>query len=94
MFCDDVGEFIIPQTLAYQFNKLLRDIGLPHIRFHDLRHSAATLLLSMGVPMKAVQEILGHSNYLTTANVYGHMLQEVGEEAMTKFDDFFRQQSQ
>ena len=47
--------------------------GLRHIRFHDLRHSCASLLLSNGVPMKQIQEWLGHSDFSTTANVYAHL---------------------
>ena len=43
------------------------------IRFHDLRHSCASLLLSRGIPMKAIQEWLGHSNFSTTANLYAHL---------------------
>ena len=50
----------------------MKNNGLRHIRFHDLRHSCASLLLSKGVPMKAIQEWLGHSTYSTTANFYAH----------------------
>ena len=46
---------------------------MKHIRFHDLRHSCASLLLAKGVPMKAIQEWLGHSNFSTTANLYAHL---------------------
>ena len=63
------------------------------MRLHDLRHSAATLLLSMGVPMKVVQELLGHSNFSTTANVYLHVLPTMQQEAMSKMDEFLRHQS-
>ena len=62
------------------------------LRFHDLRHSAATLLLSMGVPAKVVQEILGHSTFGTTMNRYSHVLPTMQQEAMDKMDSFFRQQ--
>ena len=55
------------------FRLLLKNNGLRHIRFHDLRHSCASLLLSKGVPMKAIQEWLGHSTYSTTANFYTHL---------------------
>src|SRR5947209_18911874 len=58
-----------------------------------LRHSAATLLLSMGVSMKVVQELLGHSSFSTTANVYSHVLPSMQQEAMDKMDALFRQQS-
>ncbi len=59
---------------------------LPRLRYHDLRHSAATLLLAQGVPMKTVQEILGHSNFSTTANVYAHVLPAMKQEAAAQMD--------
>jgi integrase len=62
---------------------------LPQIWFHDLRHSAATIMLSNGVPMKVVQEILGHSNFSTTANVYAHVLPAMQKEAAAKMDELF-----
>ncbi len=92
VFPNDEGGFIIAKTLRRRWYRLLQEIGLPRIHFHDLRHSAATILLSMGVPMKVVQQILGHSNYGITANIYGHVLPEMQEEAMNKMDAFFRQQ--
>ena len=53
---------------------VLKKAGLPEIRFHDLRHSAATLLLSEGVHSKVVQEMLGHSTISMTMDVYSHVL--------------------
>lgn len=94
VFPNTYGDFLLPQTLYKQFARLLKDLGLPHMRFHDLRHSTATLLLSMGVPMKVVQELLGHSNFSTTANVYSHVLPSMQQEAMDKMDALFRQHSQ
>ena len=47
--------------------------GLPRMRFHDLRHSCASLLLANGVPLKQIQEWLGHSDFSTTANIYAHL---------------------
>ncbi|MEG2015730.1 MAG: site-specific integrase, partial [Oscillospiraceae bacterium] len=53
--------------------KLLKQNNLPHIRFHDLRHSCASLLIANGYSMKDIQEWLGHSDIQTTANVYAHL---------------------
>ena len=62
------------------------------IRFHDLRHSAATLLLGMGVHPKIVQEILGHSNIAMTMNVYSHVLPSMQQDAMSKLNLAFKEQ--
>lgn len=61
VFCNRYGGFLSPAVLLHQFSSLLKNAGLPHMRFHDLRHSAATILLSMGVSATVVQELLGHS---------------------------------
>ena len=88
VFPDDDGDFVIAETLVRRFHKLLREIGLPRIRFHDLRHSAATLLLGMGVPAKVVQELLGHSTISITMDVYSHVLPAMHKDAMDKMDAF------
>lgn len=70
---DEMGTLISPHYLTSAFPKLLAKNNLRHIRFHDLRHSCASLLLANGVPMKQIQEWLGHSDFSTTANVYAHL---------------------
>ena len=72
-----------------QMKILLEKADLPDIRFHDLRHSAATLLLSMGVHPKVVQEILGHSEISMTLDTYSHVLPTMQKEAMDGLNDFF-----
>ena len=59
------------------------------MRFHDLRHSAATLLLAMGVHVKVVQELLGHSTVAITLNVYAHVLPSLQQDAMDKLSGLF-----
>ena len=61
------------QEWSANFGKLLEQNGLRHIRFHDLRHSCASLLLANDVPLKQIQEWLGHSDISTTANIYSHL---------------------
>lgn len=70
---DEMGTLISPNYLTTTFPKLLKKNNLRKIRFHDLRHSCASLLLANGVPMKQIQEWLGHSDFSTTANVYAHL---------------------
>ena len=64
----------------------LRRAGLPHTRFHDLRHACATLLLLQGVELKVVQEILGHASISTTGNIYAHVLQSLKRGAADSMD--------
>lgn len=70
---DPMGSLLTPNYISGSFPKLLEKHGLRRIRFHDLRHSCASLLLSNGVPMKQIQEWLGHSDFSTTANIYAHL---------------------
>ncbi|MBQ8959916.1 MAG: site-specific integrase [Ruminococcus sp.] len=70
---DSTGKLLRPNYISTQFGKLLKENGFRHIRFHDLRHTCASLLLKNGVPMKAIQEWLGHSTFEVTANIYAHL---------------------
>ena len=74
VFVDEMGERIKPDYLTKFFPTFIKRHGFPiHMRFHDLRHSCASLLLANGVPLKQIQEWLGHSDFSTTANVYAHL---------------------
>jgi len=69
------------------FKPLLQKAKLPDIRFHDLRHTAATLLLSQGVHPKVVQEMLGHATIVITLDTYSHVLPSMQQEAVAKLDE-------
>jgi len=71
------------------FKPLLRRAGLPDIRFHDLRHSAATLLLSLGEHPKVVQERLGHATTGVTMDIYSHVTPDMQRETASKLDTLF-----
>lgn len=73
VFVDAMGNILNPRSVTANFSKLLEQNGLRHIRFHDLRHSCASLLLANDVPLKQIQEWLGHSDIGTTANIYSHL---------------------
>ena len=73
VFVDELGERMRANYLTSAFPKFLEDHGLRRMRFHDLRHSCASLLLANGVPLKHIQEWLGHSDIGTTANIYSHL---------------------
>lgn len=87
MFCTSIGTHLNPTSdMLNELKKLLQKAGLPDIRFHDLRHSAATLLLSEGVHPKVVQELLGHSTISITLDVYSHVLPSMQQDAIGRLN--------
>ena len=75
------GDVLQPQSVSQRFDRLVRKHGLRRIRFHDLRHTSATLLLASDVPLKVVSERLGHSSVSITADVYQHVVRGMDEAA-------------
>jgi site-specific recombinase XerD len=74
-------------NLHRHFKSIVKQVGLPSTtRFHDLRHSCATLLLAQGVPLIVVRDMLGHSQISTTADIYGHVLPESQRHAADTLD--------
>lgn len=87
VFCNAVGKPIeAGNMIRRSFRPILDKAGLPAIRFHDLRHSTATLLLSLGIHAKVVQELLGHSQISLTLDTYSHFLPSLQEEAVSRLD--------
>jgi integrase len=84
--CTQMGTPINPANLRRSFNRLIEKAGLPKIRFHDLRHTHATLLLAEGINVKVISERLGHSNIKITLDTYSHVLPIMQEEAIKKLD--------
>jgi integrase len=80
--CRIDGTPLSSSLLQKKFKKILKDAGLPDIRFHDLRHSNATLLLKNHVPAKIASEMLGHSNISTTLDIYSHVQTDMQKEAV------------
>jgi integrase len=89
VFTNAQGYYFSSSTMRKVFRRFLISIGLPHMRFHDLRHSAATILLSMKVHSKVVQEILGHSQIAMTLDVYSHALPSMQEDVTKQWDSEF-----
>ena len=71
--CDPFGKLISPNMVTHDFHYVIKKNGLKMLRFHDLRHSCASLLLANDIPMKAIQEWLGHATFNITANLYSHL---------------------
>lgn len=76
-----------PQNLTRSFRELTERAGLPHIKIHAMRHIAATILKELNVPVKDVQMILGHSNILTTLNIYQHGTPEAHRTAISAIEN-------
>ncbi len=88
VFASEVGTPINRHNLgSHSFKPLLKKASLPEIRFRDLRHSCATLLLSKGVHAKFVQELLGHVTIAVTLDTYSHVLQGMGDQASGAMED-------
>ena len=73
VFVDELGNLMRPDYLTSYFPQYIQKHGLRRMRFHDLRHSCASLLLANGIPLKQIQDWLGHSDFSTTANIYAHL---------------------
>ena len=73
VFVNDIGTPYTPNYITQHFSLILKKNNLRKIRFHDLRHGCASLLLKNGVSMREIQEWLGHSSYSTTAKYYAHL---------------------
>lgn len=86
VFASQGGEPLHPNTLARRFKLLIARAGVPTIRFHDLRHTAATLMLAHNVHPKIVQERLGHSDVSMTLNRYSHVTMDMQRQAADVLD--------
>ena len=88
VFATEVGTPLNRHNLAYRsFKPLLKRAGLPNIRFHELRHTCATLLLSSGVHAKFLQELLRHSTISITLATYSHVLPGMSDGLATAMDE-------
>ena len=85
--CRSDGSYYVCGSFTTKFSKHLNKIGMRHIRFHDLRHTNATLMLQYNVPIKVMSENLGHSNTGVTMDTYSHVTVKMKSETADKFDD-------
>lgn len=86
---DDFGAPLRPMRISNSFKRILEENGLPPIRFHDLRHSVATYMLSMGVPIAEISAWLGHKSVSTTSNIYAHVTDDMRKHAAKWMDASF-----
>ena len=76
-----------PDQLSDNFRTIVKRAGSPHLRFHDLSHTAATMLIANGVPVKVVSERLGHSGVAITQDLYTHVLPNMQQQAADAVDN-------
>lgn len=85
---EDNGTRPKPSYLSRFFNRRITSSGLSHIRFHDLRHTTASLLIMEGIDLKTVSEILRHSSVKITGDLYGHVIEEHKRQAANKLNKY------
>ena len=84
MFTDEVGRPLTSFHVSRRFRKLLQLAELPAMRYHDLRHGAASLMAAQGVTARVAMEILSHAQISTTMNIYTHIAPELQKDAAEK----------
>ena len=89
VFTTSIGTPLEQSNLSRAFHSLLDTAGIPRQRFHNLRHSAATLMLAQGVEAPAIMAVLGHSHISTTINLYAHVMPEVKRDAADRMEALF-----
>ena len=90
VFTGETGRPLVAGAVTHTFQRLLEQRGLPRMRFHDLRHSCATLLLSEGVHPSVVMDLLGHSTIRLTLDTYSHVLPTMQAEAVARLERVLR----
>ncbi|MDY4112983.1 MAG: site-specific integrase [Roseburia sp.] len=87
VFADCTGNFLAQRPFMDKYHRFLKKYGITNIRFHDLRHTFASLLIESDVSMKVVQELLGHSTISTSMDIYTHISGEKKEEALQRIGE-------
>lgn len=91
VFANEIGNYILIDTLRKSFSKVLKDNNIRHINFHGLRHTYATRLFEKGVPLKIIQKLLGHSSLEITADIYTHIIKGEKISAVQELNDLFEE---
>ena len=86
VFTSTIGTVVEPRNVARVLDELIMKAGVRRIRFHDLRHTCASLLLAQGVPPRVVMDVLGHSQFSITMDLYSHVMPSALREAAAAMD--------
>jgi integrase len=89
VFTTDIGTPIEPRNLNRHLDRLCERAGVRRIRFHDLRHSCATILYDLGVPIEQIQDVLGHSSPTITKTIYVEATRKVQQDAVDRLGFLF-----
>jgi integrase len=92
VFTTPLGTAADPRNVSREFQTMLAAANVPHIRFHDLRHTAATLLLAQGVDPRTIMETLGHSQISLTMNTYPQVLPALLSDAADEMDAILKRE--
>ena len=87
VFSNGEGKPLDPYVLSHNFAKIVKQVGLKNMRFHDLRHTFASLMLLRGAKTKVISEALGHSSAAFTMDTYSHIIEGMQSEAMALLDE-------
>ena len=93
VFTNDIGGPLNPNGVSKRFSKLLTRMGHRHIRFHDLRHTTAVLLLVAGIPLEQVSQLLGHSSIAITKDIYAPYVPALSNMAIAKMEEVLGNQN-
>lgn len=94
VFANELGGFLQQREFLKDYYKFLDRYKISHVRFHDLRHTCASLLLSAGESPKVIQEILGHSTITTTMDIYAHLSDEAKAKGINRIDDLINKKNE
>ena len=89
MFSNKLGGHLTHGVVYKKFKRIMKNIGLPEVRFHDLRHTYATAALQAGDDAKTVQEALGHFSVSFTLDTYGHITERMKAESASRMERFY-----
>lgn len=92
VFCAEDGRPLDPRSFTKHFDRMLKRAGLPHIRFHDARHTFATLMLELGEHPKVVQQMLGHSRIAMTLDTYSHVSLDLERQAAARLNEVLKKE--
>jgi len=91
VFTNEIGGHLCHHTVYKHFKKIVKELGLPYVRFHDMRHTYAVISIQNGDDIKTVQANVGHSTAAFTLDVYGHVSQRMQKESANRMQNYINE---